>query len=129
MKNAFVIVFVTALLSGCITAKDMAAMIEAGGKDNATLCAELIGGVAGMSITAAAPVVIPGAGYYGKGVFCRTNQPGSTIKQNADGSLEIWHGAAVDKDLSDRVATLESAVKYLIQKLLEKISASKGKEF
>jgi hypothetical protein len=110
-------------LSGCITAKDFAAMIAAASKDNASVCGALVGGGGGMTIAPGAAVpVIPGAGYYGKAVFCRTNQPGTSITQGIDGTLTIKHGVYkrdVDaeklKELEEKIANYEQTLSRILR--------------
>ena len=112
--------------SSCVTMDGLASVIEKAGQSNATVCAEIVGGGGAMTIApGAAMPVIPGGGYYGRARFCRSNEPGSEIKAS-DLGFEIKHGAAITDAIKERIDTLESAVKYLLQKLLESKDRSKS---
>src|SRR5437667_1781470 len=74
------------LLTGC------ADTIKALAKDDASMCGSVTVGYGMGAVSAATPVVVPMGGVYTYERFCRTNQPGSTVKANLDGSIEITHG-------------------------------------
>ncbi len=124
MKNFLFIALVSLVASSCspMFSTDLKDSVLALGKDKASLCARARGGAAGLTV-APAPA-IPASGGYGDLVLCRSNEPGSEITVTAD-SITIKHGSAVGKDIADRIDTLETAVKYLLQKLLDAKTAQK----
>lgn len=117
MKSLIAVVLIAALCSACspMFSGDLKETLSAAGKDNASLCARAFGGAGGFAL-APAPT-IPASGGYGEFVLCRSNEPGSEIEVTAT-SIKIKHGLA--GDLKERVDTLESAVKYMLQKMITK---------
>jgi len=100
-------------------------MLEAAGRDNASVCGALIGGFGALAIGPAPS--IPAGGYYGKASVCRTNQPGTSIVQGVDGSLTIQHGVYKQdielkqlQELEEKLSAYERALQFLLkQRALE----------
>ena len=80
------------LLLSALLASSCADTIKALAKDDASMCGSVTVGYGMGAVSAASPVVVPMGGVYTYERFCRTNQPGSTVKANLDGSIEITHG-------------------------------------
>lgn len=114
-----------AFFSGCvlpIRSEDMPAVLDKLSQSSASACV-VTGASGGAGMIAVTPAPVPGGGWGNANfIFCRSNEPGSKITANASG-LTIDHGstgspqAAVD-ELKEKISTLETAVKYLLQKLL-----------
>lgn len=106
-----------AALSACspMFSGDLKDTVKELAKDRASACASVKGGAGAMTI---GPGALPGGGGYGSLTLCRSNEPGSEIEVT-DSAIKIKHGAALAAELRERLDTLETAVKYLLQKMLE----------
>ena len=102
-----------------IRSEDMPELVRALAESNASAC--LVTGVSGGG--GAIPIgpmpTVPGGGW-GKAdfTFCRSNEPGSEISVN-DTGITIKHGMAIAKELAERIDTLESAVKLMLQRMID----------
>jgi len=58
--------------------------------------------------------------------FCRSNEPGSKIEVNTEG-IKIEHGFAITEEIKEKISVLETAVKYLLQRLQQSMDAAQPK--
>ena len=93
-------------------------MMTALAESNSSACM-VTGASGGAGAMPVAPVPVPSGGWGNATfTFCRSNQPGSKIEVN-DSIINIEHGLDLADEIKEKISTLETAVKYLLQRLVD----------